>query len=307
MLTVTEVDAGGRISALVIFDPDDLDAAVSELDARYMAGEGAPYANIWSLVTRTYAAFNRHELSETTPDWVNLDHRLGVGSAAGDMNTYVSAIWAVAPDVSTRIEAVHRLSSRGAVFTHTERGTSQDGFAAEWREVALLTFDGDAINRCELFDERDLDAAVALFDDLDRQHAGEGNSATRMNAHLAEVFNRRDEAGYLDSCAPGARFDDRRRGMTYEGPIDATFAHALLSEAASSWRLEIETVAIRGDNLALGRYVFRDTAEPDLPVAIETLCLVELDTDHLMTRAVLFDVDDSADALAELDARYRDG
>lgn len=307
MLTVTEVDAGGRISALVIFDPDDLDAAVSELDGRYMAGEGAPYANIWSLVTRTYAAFNRHELSETTPDWVNLDHRLGVGSAAGDMNTYVSAIWAVAPDVSTRIEAVHRLSSRGAVFTHTERGTSQDGFAAEWREVALLTFDGDAINRCELFDERDLDAAVALFDDLDRHHVGEGNSATRMNSHLAEVFNRRDEAGYLDSCAPGARFDDRRRGMTYEGPIDATFAHALLSEAAPSWRLEIETVAIRGDNLALGRYVFRDTAEPDLPVAIETLCLVELDTDHLMTRAVLFDVDDSADALAELDARYRDG
>lgn len=127
-----------------------------------------------------------------------------------------------------------------------------------------------------------------------------------MNSHLAEVFNRRDEAGYLDSCAPGARFDDRRRGMQYEGPIDATFAHALLSEAAPSWRLEIETVAIRGDRRALGRYVFRDTAVADRPVAIETLALVEVDADLLMTRAVLFDVDDSDDALAELDGRYQD-
>ena len=32
----------------------------------------------------------------------------------------------------------------------------------------LLTVEGDLINRCELFDETDLDAALARFDELDR-------------------------------------------------------------------------------------------------------------------------------------------
>lgn len=113
MLAIAEVDAESRMTATVLFDPNDIDAAVSELDARFMAGEGALYADIWSLVIKTYAAFNRHELSKTTPDWANIDHRLGVGSATGEMNTYVSAMWEVVPDVSTHIESVHRLSTLG--------------------------------------------------------------------------------------------------------------------------------------------------------------------------------------------------
>ena len=61
---------------------------------------------------------------------------------------------------------MHRLSSLGAVFTHTESGTSQEGFDAEWREIDLLTIEGDAINRCEIFDEADIDAALMRFDEL---------------------------------------------------------------------------------------------------------------------------------------------
>ena len=32
--------------------------------------------------------------------------------------------------------------------------------------VALFTVDGDLINRCELFDEAELDAAIARFEEL---------------------------------------------------------------------------------------------------------------------------------------------
>jgi hypothetical protein len=45
-------------------------------------------------------------------------------------------------------------------------GTSPEGFDAEWREIALLTLAGDLINRCELFDEADLAAALARFEEL---------------------------------------------------------------------------------------------------------------------------------------------
>ena len=75
MLSVVEIDADERIAAVVVFDPDDIDAAFAELDARYLAGEAAAHAHTWSVIARAYAAFNRHELPATTPDWVNIDHR----------------------------------------------------------------------------------------------------------------------------------------------------------------------------------------------------------------------------------------
>ena len=54
----------------VVFDLDDIDAAFEELDARYLAGEAAAHSHTWSVIARSYAAFNRHELPSTAPDWV---------------------------------------------------------------------------------------------------------------------------------------------------------------------------------------------------------------------------------------------
>ncbi|WP_137146718.1 BTAD domain-containing putative transcriptional regulator [Mycolicibacterium sp. CR10] len=306
-LVIGDLDADGRTAAQVIFDPEDMDAAFAELDARYISGEAAAHAHIWSLVTQTYAAFNRHELSNTTPDWVNIDHRRAVGSAPGDMNTYVSAFWSLVPDISTRIEAVHRLSNLGAVFTHTESGTSQEGFDAEWREVALLTFVGDAINHCELFDETDLDAAIARFDALNAPAPQLENTATHVNMVIADAFNRRDLAGYLGACAADARYDDRRKGLRSEGPISAEFGHALLFDAAESWRLEVEPVALRGQHLALNRFVFRDADEADRPIAVDALVALEVNADQLVTCCLMFDPGDLGAALEELDARYLAG
>ena len=63
---------------------------------------------------------------------------------------------------------MHRLTDLGAVVTHMANGTSQEGFDAEWREIDLLTVEGDLISRSEMFDEADLDAALARFDELSR-------------------------------------------------------------------------------------------------------------------------------------------
>ena len=41
------------------------------------------------------------------------------------------------PDLRIYVEAVHRLSDLGAVVTHAARGTSQEGFDAEWRMITL--------------------------------------------------------------------------------------------------------------------------------------------------------------------------
>ena len=132
-LTVTGVSDDDLMHDTVIFDPDDIDAAFAELDARYLAGEAAAHAHTWSLIAQTYAAFNRRELPPTTPDWVNIDHRRGTAFAPGDAIPYIHATWDVTPDISIYIEAVHRLSGLGAVVTQVSKGTSQEGFDAEWR------------------------------------------------------------------------------------------------------------------------------------------------------------------------------
>ena len=58
------------------------------------------------------------------------------------------------------------MSNLGAVVTQAAHGTSQEGFDAEWREIHLLTFEGDLFSRSEIFDEADLDAALARFEEL---------------------------------------------------------------------------------------------------------------------------------------------
>ena len=62
-LAVIEIDADERISATVVFDLDDFDAAIAELDARYLAGEAAAHSAVWSVVMEGYAALNRQRAS----------------------------------------------------------------------------------------------------------------------------------------------------------------------------------------------------------------------------------------------------
>ena len=125
-----------RIAAFVTFDPDDFDAAIAELDARYIAGEARAHARTWSVIAGAYAAFNRRELPPTTPDWVNIDHRRGAQSPRWTCRV-LPAAWDDTPDPKNFVEAVHRLNNIGAVVTHMANEISQEGFDAEWRDVSV--------------------------------------------------------------------------------------------------------------------------------------------------------------------------
>jgi hypothetical protein len=130
----------------------------------------------------------------------------------GDLVAYIRSAWDAAPDFKIYIEAVHRLSNAGAVVTHVAYGTSPEGLDAEWRMIELLAVGRDPINRCELYDEADLDAALARFDELDRQAPLVGNAATRTGARVADAFNRRDVDGLVAPGTDRGRYEDRRKG-----------------------------------------------------------------------------------------------
>jgi len=166
------VGGAGLLGVGVAFDTDDIDAAFDELDTRYRDGEAAAHARTWSVVAGAYVTLNRRQIPAATPDCVTVDRRGGGIAHEGNVDSYLNATWDVAPDVTMRIETVHRLTALGAVVTFTSRGTSQSGFGAHWRGINVLTVEGDLISRGEIFDEDYLDAALARFDELSRATAG---------------------------------------------------------------------------------------------------------------------------------------
>ncbi len=138
------------------------------------------HAIAWTSITDGFAGINGRELPSTTPDFVDIDHRQAIAMTRGNMIGFIQAALDDAPNFRTYLEAVHRLTNLGAVVTQVSRGTSHQGFEAEWRNIDLLTVDGDVVNRAELFDETDLDAALARFDELSRPAPRLENAASRM-------------------------------------------------------------------------------------------------------------------------------
>ena len=109
----------------VVFDLEDLDAAIAELDARYLAGEAAAHARTWSVIAGAYAALNQHGFPATTPDWINIDHRGETSFGPDDLVAYIDAGLDRDQDVKTFVEAVHQLSHLGAVVTYAAYETSR--------------------------------------------------------------------------------------------------------------------------------------------------------------------------------------
>ena len=310
ILQLTEIDADERIAAVVTFDGDDIDAALEELDARYLAGEAATHAHTWSVIANAYAAFNRHELPAATSDWVNIDHRPVVAFEAGNLAAYLRAAWKdLSHQASAHVESVHRLSNLGAVVTQAGQGISQEGFDAEWRMIAVFTVDGEMISRCELYDEADIDEALARFDELHEQARRPENTASRVGERYTAHFGAGDWDGMAEILADDFSSEDRRRvvgaGVRHGRDAEMVDMRAIADLGLANVASTI--IATRGARLALSRARFSGRNNGPEAFLTEVLAIVEIDTDERIVATVTFDPDDMDNALEELDARYLAG
>ena len=89
LLRSGEMGADERMIATITFDLDDFDAAIAELDARYLAGEAAAHAHTWSVIARAYAAAqSAANLPRRHRTVVSIDHRASQWSSrATDRHT----------------------------------------------------------------------------------------------------------------------------------------------------------------------------------------------------------------------------
>ena len=309
VLGVVEINSHNEIAAIVVFDPDDFDAAIAELDTRYLAGEAGVHPHMWTATLVAYAAINRRELPATTTDFISKDHRRGAAFAPGDMIEYLRAGWDLDHEIYFYPEAVHRLSDLGVVVTHKGRGASREGFDAEWREVMLFTVNGNSFNRCEVFDERDLDTALARFDQLSRPVPRLENAASRVYDRVAAYFAARDWDATANAMAQSMIDDDRRR-MVNAGirrGRDVEVANSQATAAIGGEKIMSTVIATRGERLALCRSSIVGRGEQSGAFRIEFLSVIEIDADERLAAHVGFDLDDFDAALAELDARYLAG
>ncbi|MDF3336632.1 BTAD domain-containing putative transcriptional regulator [Mycolicibacterium septicum] len=307
-LEITEVDSQGVMTEKVVFDLDDFDAAFAELDARYFAGEAAPYAQTWAAVMGAYASFNRREVPATTPDWVNIDNRRAAAFAPGDVVRFIQATWEDTPDTTIYIAAVHRLTDHGAVVTHVAQGTSQGGFEAELRGLQLLAVEGEFLCRSELFDEEDLDVALAKLDELSRPVRRLENTASRATDRFLELFAARDWEAMARMVIDDISFDDRRRVINADLQTGRNAFIEGFRIAADLGATQFPyAIATRGERVVLVRARFSLGGGAPEEFGLDLLHVIEVDADNRIAATVTFDPDDVDAAVAELDTRYLAG
>ena len=230
------------------------------------------------------AALNRRELPSTTPDWVNIDHRLGTAFAPGDLIAYIGAAWDLAR-IRGHIEAVHRLSNLGAVFTHAIRGTSQEGFDAEWRQISLATVEGDLINRIEMFDEQTSTPRSRNSNSSPSAPRLE-NAANQVAERLLDQFAARDWNAITEILADDFFDEDRRpvvnAGIRYGRDVEI----ASMRAGADLGRTNITSsvIATRGERLILARDSRWAATRPEA-FRIDVLAVIEIDADNRIVDA----------------------
>ena len=313
MLTVVEVDEGGRLTWHVVFDRDAVDAAHAELDARYAAGEGVGDP-AWRNVVAWTESFNTRDFEGLArllgSDFALQDHRaLGWGTVDGArFVALLRSLSELAADARYRLD--HFVSGgRGCLTVGTMLGT-RDGGPFEMTRISVVDFDAAGRRRrTDQYDPERLDAALSRYAELAEAAATArfANAATRALERVTGHWDARDWESLVAMYGPGFELDDRRAlvGLPVSGD-DFLTSLRLMFELRSS-RFHGEPLATRGERLVLLRTRFTGEAGAGGAIDVPMLSLVEVAADGRYARLVVFDPDALEAAFAELDARYTSG
>ena len=144
------------------------------------------------------------------------------------------------------------------------------------------------VSRCEIFDEADLDAALARFEELHPQTPRLENAASQVSERFLERFAARDWDAMAEMLADDFFIDDRRPVVS-AGVLDgrdaeianmSAIAELLCTEAA------LTVVATRGGALPSCAWLLGPRSGPDA-FHIEVLGVVEINADERIAAFVV--------------------
>jgi class 3 adenylate cyclase/ketosteroid isomerase-like protein/tetratricopeptide (TPR) repeat protein len=297
-LTVIEVEEDGRVSAVIYFDPDDIDAAFAELNERYAAGEGTINSDFVRNIAAYQAAYNARDWDRVREvageNFVAVDHRpASIGEIHGgdEVVAYAAPLIEQAPDTRFEVVSIPALTRDGAVIETRTHGTSAGG-PVEIRYLVAFTRD-----RVDFYPLDRLDLALAR---LAQPHPELENECSRVTAEAFRRWKAGDLDGGMTFYADDAVIEDRRRGLGAVVRREGIFDNLRGWAEAGFEQFEVTPVAIRGERFMLLRILSGDRTG----LESEFVLTHELTDDGCIVRCVTFDVDDVDSAYAELDARY---
>jgi ketosteroid isomerase-like protein len=316
-LAIFEVNERGENVREVFLDNDDLDAAYAELDARYVAGEGAPQATVLANL-RAYvqaaAARDDDAIRSALPaDLTFTSHRQLLKYERVSRDEWLASIRNLGElgdlVLHTRVEHIPRLSATAGMLVLCNHGTVGGG-SFETRMALVFTHDGRRPHAVEEYDLEQLDAAFARYEELSREaHTPPRieNAATRAMDAFVRSWNARDWDGVVRHWAPSPRIIDRRSltGVDLEGDDVLAALRIIYDQPGSRWQQDV--LATRGERLALVHWRWLESKNEAVLAEVEYLAVVEVDAAGRQTLSSTFDLDDLDAACAELEARYDAG
>ena len=149
VLALTELDEQGHYRSVVFFDADDLSAAMTELDDRYLADEGARHARVLRVCHAFGDANERRDFDAMremlSADFVMSDHtRLGYGEGDREYFDAASRTMAdVAPSDGTAINRLLCVESDALLTVREGHHITAEGSDYAWVSCIVVQVDPD--------------------------------------------------------------------------------------------------------------------------------------------------------------------
>jgi tetratricopeptide (TPR) repeat protein len=312
MLGVARGTDDGRLDGISVYDLDDQDRAIAELDRRYIEGEGAPYAAILSpalaavraIDARNWDAWRAH----VPPDAVLVEHYYrGWGGAVGReaSETMMRQAMDAIPDSRVMVRRIHAVCDRALAYeTRLSHGGSDPLGEELFHSVVRLAPTG--LDRVESFGPDALDEALACY----RRLSGPviemlSNRCIQTALRASDSFASRDWDSYTATMSDGLVYEDHRTVMRTQaaGRREVVAGMQIAAEEGAD-RLVFIPLAVRGEHLALVQTSFHSSADAD-DFFSSVMLAVFSSTDNGPVQSIsIYDLDDEDQAMAELDRRY---
>jgi class 3 adenylate cyclase len=312
MLGVISNTIDGRQERITVYDLDDEDRAIADLDQRYIEGEGAPYAEILMLFAQVSRAFNQrdwdHLQSAFSPAVAKIDHySAGWNSRRGRADTLADFVEFAKSLSGARVSSpqIQACTTDALLATTIVSGRFEEGGTFELAFHTIYHRTGRVVDHMETFGPDALDDARAAYHRLTTDSAP-GNRCTEVFGRWADRFAARDWAG-LDALMTDDIFNVDHRPVVRLRQVGRDAARRnvqLLAEQGD--RVVYTVLATRGERHALLRLGVQSDHDGDDSFASVMLGVVASSPDDRFAGVTVFGLDDEDRARAELEVQYQD-
>jgi ketosteroid isomerase-like protein len=311
VLSIVSYIEDRQIDRITVYDLNDEDRAIAELERRYIDGEGAPYEEMLSLVAEGSEALNQRDWDRMiacfSPDVADVAHSFaGWDSRRGRAETteaMIDFIDAVGGARATTRE-IRAVTNEALLTTTVMSGRSHDGGAVERLFHTLFHRTGRMIDHMETFEADSLVEAHAAYRGLS-EDTERGNRCTEVFGRWAGRFAARDWDGLGALVTDDYIYIDHRPvvGLREVGRDACRRTMQILAEQGGD-RVVFTVLATRRDRHALLRLGVQSDGDAEDSFASVMLGVVTSSPDDRFAGITVFGLDDEERARIELERQY---